>query len=118
VAVASNVWFALPAVFAGHGLSPYVSAFVLSTKVGVMKPGPAMFEAACRALEVDPADVLMVGDNFRADGAAVELGVRTLLLPYTDPGVVHGLGAVLRPLGLRTAGVTGGRSGRMVRGTQ
>ena len=99
VAVVSNVGFDLRAVFAGHGLSPYVSAFVLSTEVGVMKPGPAMFQAACSALAVDPADALMVGDNFRADGGAVELGLRTLLLPYTDPGVVHGLDAVLALVG-------------------
>ena len=95
VAVVSNVGFDLSAVFAGHGLDVYVSAFVLSTEVGVMKPAPAMFEAACTALRVDPADALMVGDNFRADGGAVELGMRTLLLPYTGPGVVHGLDAVL-----------------------
>ena len=99
VAVVSNVGFDLPAVFAGHGLSSYVSAFVMSTEVGVMKPGPAMFETACSALGVDAADALMVGDNFRADGGAVELGMRTLLLPYTDPGVVHGLDAVLRLVG-------------------
>ena len=95
----SNVGFDLPAVFAGHALSSYVSAFVMSTEVGVMKPGPAMFEAACSALGVAAGDALMVGDNFRADGGAVELGVRTLLLPYTDPGVVHGLDAVLRLVG-------------------
>jgi HAD superfamily hydrolase (TIGR01509 family) len=96
VAVVSNVGFDLRAVFAGHGLASYVSAFVLSTEVGVMKPGAAMFQAACSALGVDAADALMVGDNFRADGGAVELGMRTLLLPYTDAGVVHGLDAVLR----------------------
>ena len=99
VAVVSNVGFDLPAVFAGHGLDALVSAFVLSTDVGVMKPAAAMFAAACKALGVGPADSLMVGDNFRADGGAVELGMRTLLLPYTGPGVLHGLDAVLRLVG-------------------
>jgi FMN phosphatase YigB (HAD superfamily) len=98
VAVVSNVGFDLRAVFVGHGLASYVTAFVLSTEVGVMKPGAAMFQAACSALGVDAGDALMVGDNFRADGGAVEIGMRTLLLPYTDPGVVHGLDAVLRLL--------------------
>ncbi|BEP14587.1 HAD-IA family hydrolase [Acidothermaceae bacterium B102] len=96
VAVVSNVGFDLPAVFAGHGLSLLIKSFVLSTDVGVMKPAAAMFAAACEALGVEPADALMVGDNFRADGGAVELGMRTLLLPYTGPGVDHGLDAVLR----------------------
>ncbi len=99
VAVVSNVGFDLRAVFAGHALDTYVDAFVLSTEVGVMKPGRAMFEAACSALDVAPQEALMVGDNFRADGGAVELGIRTLLLPYTEVGVEHGLDAVLRLVG-------------------
>jgi HAD superfamily hydrolase (TIGR01493 family) len=96
VAVVSNVGFDLPAVFAGHGLASLVTAFVLSTDVGVMKPDPAMFRTACDRLQVQPDEALMVGDNFRADGGAVELGIRTLLLPYTGPGGVHGLDTVLR----------------------
>ena len=94
-AVVSNVGFDLRAVFAGHGLDRLVDAFVLSYEVGVMKPDPAIFTAALTALDVTPQDALMVGDNWRADGGALELGIRTLLLPYSGPGTDHGLRAVL-----------------------
>lgn len=94
-AVVSNVGFDLRAVFAGHGLDRLVDAFVLSYEVGVMKPEPAMFTAACTALDVAPQDALMVGDNPRADSGGCDLGIRTLLLPYSGPGADHGLTAVL-----------------------
>lgn len=95
VAVVSNVGFDLRAVFAGHGLDRLVDAFVLSYEVGVMKPGPEIFRAACDALGVAPQEALMVGDNPRADGGAVDLGISTLLLPYSPPGPDHGLRSVL-----------------------
>jgi HAD superfamily hydrolase (TIGR01509 family) len=72
-----------------------VDAFVLSYEVGVMKPGAGIFSAACSALGVAPQDALMVGDNPRADGGACDLGMRTLLLPYSPAGREHGLRAVL-----------------------
>lgn len=98
VAVVSNVGFDLRALFAGHGLDRLVDAFVLSYEVGVMKPGPEIFRAACEAVGVAPEQALMVGDNPRADAGGVDLGIRTLLLPYSPPGADHGLRAVLQVL--------------------
>lgn len=95
VAVVSNAGFALPPVFAGHGLAELVDAFVVSYEVGVMKPAAPIFSAACEALGAAPEQALMVGDNPRADGGACDLGIRTLLLPYSPPGRPHGLAAVL-----------------------
>jgi FMN phosphatase YigB (HAD superfamily) len=40
----------------------------------------------------------MVGDDERADGGARVLGMRTLILPMTEPASVHGLGEVLELL--------------------
>lgn len=96
VAVVSNVGFDLRAVFVGAGLAGLVDAFVLSCELGVMKPAAEPFRAACAALGVAPEDALMVGDNPAADGGAVHLGMRVLLLPYSPAGVDHGLDAVLR----------------------
>lgn len=115
VAVVSNVGFDLRAVFAGHGLDAYITAFALSYEVGVMKPGPALFSAACEALGAAPEDTLMVGDDPRADAGACDLGIRTLLLPYSPAGADHGLRAVLalvdagelEPRPLRPAGGAG-----------
>jgi HAD superfamily hydrolase (TIGR01509 family) len=95
VAVVSNAGFDLRPLFAAHGLAPFIDAYVLSFEVGAVKPDAAIFRAACTALEVHPADALMVGDNPRADGAACDLGIRTLLLPYSPAGAPHGLRAIL-----------------------
>ncbi len=40
-----------------------------------------MFTRTLQALGVDPAGALLVGDRSGPDGAAVEQGVTTLLLP-------------------------------------
>ena len=95
VAVVSNVGFDLRAVFAGHGLADLVDAWVLSCELGAMKPDPGLFTAALDQLRVRPDEALMVGDNPRNDGAAADVGIRTLVLPYSPARRTHGLAAVL-----------------------
>ena len=96
VNVVSNVGFDLRALFAKHGLADPVDAFVSSCELGVMKPDPVIFQAALDRLGTTAERALMVGDNPSADAGAVALGIRTLLLPYSQPGLPHGLDAVLR----------------------
>ncbi|MGJ9425492.1 HAD family hydrolase [Nesterenkonia halotolerans] len=48
----------------GHLIGP--AAY--SDEIGVRKPGRAVFDAALAGLEVDPADVVYVGDKVRNDG--------------------------------------------------
>ncbi|WP_405539103.1 HAD-IA family hydrolase [Streptomyces sp. NBC_00075] len=74
VGVVSNIGWDLRPVFRAHGLDAYVDAYVLSYEHGVQKPDPRLFKVACDALAVAPQDVLMVGDDRRADGGAAELG--------------------------------------------
>ncbi|MDX3452452.1 HAD-IA family hydrolase [Streptomyces sp. ME02-8801-2C] len=74
VGVVSNIGWDLRPVFRAHGLDPYVDAYVLSYEHGVQKPDPRLFKVACEALGVAPQDVLMVGDDRRADGGAADLG--------------------------------------------
>lgn len=95
VAVVSNVGFDLPAVLAAHGLLPLVDVVVQSWEEGAVKPDPRLFLAGCERLGVAPGRALMVGDDPRSDGGAARTGVRTLLLPATPAGGVHGLAAVL-----------------------
>jgi HAD superfamily hydrolase (TIGR01509 family) len=95
-AAVSNVGFDLRPVLAGLGLLEHLDAVVLSFEVGAVKPAPAIFAAACAAVEVEPARALMVGDHAAADGGAAEAGIRTLLIPMSPPGAPHGLDAVLR----------------------
>jgi putative hydrolase of the HAD superfamily len=74
VGVISNIGWDLRPVFRAHGLDTAVDAFVLSYEHGIQKPDPALFRIACDALGQDPRDILMVGDDRRADGGAAALG--------------------------------------------
>lgn len=74
VGVVSNIGWDLRPVFRAHGLDAYVDTYALSYEHGVQKPDPRLFAVACAALDVDPREVLMVGDDRRADGGAAALG--------------------------------------------
>lgn len=81
VAVVSDVHFDLRPAFDAAGLGGLVDVFTLSFEQGVQKPDPLMFERTLDRLAVHPDDAVMVGDRSRPDGAAVESGITTLLLP-------------------------------------
>ncbi|WBB81097.1 HAD-IA family hydrolase [Micromonospora sp. WMMD882] len=93
-AVVSNVGFDLRPMFDAWELTGLVDTFVLSYEVGRRKPDPGIFLRACGLLGVDPEQTLMVGDT-PADAGAVDAGCATLVLPASDAGRPHGLGAVL-----------------------
>ena len=92
VAVVSNIGWDLRPVFVAHGLDQLVDAFVLSYELGVQKPDPRIFRAACELLGTGPVRTLMVGDSLPADGGATALGCPFL---QVDP-----LPAAERPDGL------------------
>lgn len=96
VGLVSNVGFDIRTILRHHGLGELADRCTLSFEVGYMKPDPRIFQAALRELGTPPAATLMVGDHERADGGARAVGIRTLILPMTDPGSVHGLEAVTR----------------------
>lgn len=74
VGVISNIGWDLRPVFRAHGLDAAVDAYVLSYEHGIQKPDPELFRIACDALGADPHDVLMVGDDRRADAGAAAIG--------------------------------------------
>lgn len=74
VAVVSNIGWDLRPVFRFHGLARYVDTFVLSYELGIKKPDPRIFQAACDNLGRLPSAVLMVGDDREADTGAAQLG--------------------------------------------
>jgi FMN phosphatase YigB (HAD superfamily) len=94
IGVISNVGFDIRPICDALGFGQYVDAWVLSFEVGAVKPERAIFEYACRELEVEPMRALMVGDT-PADAGAVEVGCRALILPAAPPSAVNGLSAVL-----------------------
>jgi HAD superfamily hydrolase (TIGR01549 family) len=86
IGVISDIHFDLRPVFAAAGLAGYVDSYVLSYEHGVQKPDPAIFRIALAELGVEPGAALMVGDRSGYDGAAVEVGIPTLLVPpLADP---------------------------------
>jgi len=87
IAVLSDIHFDLRPVFVAADLDRLVDGYVLSFECGVQKPDPAIFRAALDALGSSPERTLMVGDRASHDGAAVGLGMPTLLVPtLTHPG--------------------------------
>jgi len=80
------------------GLSDLLDAVVLSYEAGVVKPDVTIFAQALELIQVPAERALMVGDSWRDDSGAAQLGIRTLLLPRTS-GPTHGLDLVLRLVG-------------------
>jgi HAD superfamily hydrolase (TIGR01509 family) len=93
-ALVSNIGFDLRPMLAAAGLADLLDEVVLSYEVGVDKPNPKIFRLACDRLGIEPERALMVGDH-PADGGAVAVGCRALLLPTSPVNEVHGLDAVL-----------------------
>lgn len=83
-----------------NGIDEFVDAYALSYEVGVIKPAPEMFLAACDQLGVEPTRALMVGDNAIPDSGALAVGMPVHLLPLAPPHGPRGLDAVLRLAGL------------------
>jgi FMN phosphatase YigB (HAD superfamily) len=81
LAVVSDIHFDLRPAFDSAGLLQFIDVFTLSCEQRVQKPNPAMFTRTLDALGVASDEALMVGDRSRPDGAAVEQGITTLLLP-------------------------------------
>jgi HAD superfamily hydrolase (TIGR01509 family) len=99
VAVVSNIGFDVRPVARGLGWADLVDAWALSYEVGACKPDAAIFEAACAALGVAPADALMVGDTV-ADAGAVLAGCTCLVLPVRPAGADNGLSLALNVTGV------------------
>jgi putative hydrolase of the HAD superfamily len=74
IGVVSNIGWDLRPIFEAHNLDRFVDAYVLSYEHGIQKPDTRLFAVACEALEVQPHEALMVGDNREADGGAADLG--------------------------------------------
>jgi HAD-hyrolase-like len=90
VGIVSDIHFDLRPAFADAGLADLVDSFVLSFEHGVQKPNPQIFRVALERLAVEPAETLMVGDRASHDGAAVELGIPTVLVPPLKPRHIGG----------------------------
>jgi HAD superfamily hydrolase (TIGR01509 family) len=98
IGVLSDIHFDLRPAFDGLP----VDSFVLSFEHGLAKPDPAIFRLALDELGAAPEETLMVGDRSTHDGAGVEAGMPTLLVPplrNVDDARLHLVTALLTPNG-------------------
>ncbi|MFG1887129.1 HAD family hydrolase [Micromonospora sp. NPDC049051] len=61
--VISDCTHELPAFLPQLPIAPLLDVHVFSVQVGRCKPDPALYQAACRRLDLAPADCLYVGDG-------------------------------------------------------
>lgn len=67
----------------GADLDKYFDVILCSEEVGVNKPHRKVFETALRKANADPANAVMIGDNFEADIiGAQKVGMKTI---FFDP---------------------------------
>jgi putative hydrolase of the HAD superfamily len=67
IGVCSNWGWELDAFLDQVGLLALVDAGVTSARAGARKPHPDIYSASVAALDVDPSDVLFVGDSWEPD---------------------------------------------------
>jgi HAD superfamily hydrolase (TIGR01509 family) len=94
VAIVSDIHFDLRPEFSLEGLEGLVDQFILSFEHGVQKPDPRIFTLALDLLGLRASDAIMVGDRPDRDGAAVQVGIPTVLL-LSESGSKRGLDVVL-----------------------
>ncbi|HEY8476982.1 MAG TPA: HAD family hydrolase [Chloroflexota bacterium] len=76
------------------GLDRWFDAVALSYQVGVMKPDPGIFLAACRQIEVEPRRCVFVADGaFNELDAARQLGMVTVLVEQDRQSKLYGTSA-------------------------
>jgi putative hydrolase of the HAD superfamily len=95
IGIVSNTGWDVRTVFAAHAMADLVTSFTLSYEAGAVKPERRIFDAACESLDLAPQEVVMVGDDPRADSGAVLAGIPTLLLPALPPHTDNGVASVL-----------------------
>jgi putative hydrolase of the HAD superfamily len=80
------------------GLAPHFHAAVWAHKFGVGKPDPAIFHAACEALEVAPEEAVYVGDDplLDVDGAQ-KAGLRAVWLRRAEIAPARACPAHVKP---------------------
>ncbi|CAB4884659.1 unannotated protein [freshwater metagenome] len=93
--IVSDVAFDLRPILAYFELDHLIHTFVLSGEHGTTKPELELFRLALGAVGLPPERALMVGDNHLNDGAAIDVGLRALLLPPATPGAPRGLQIIL-----------------------
>ncbi|MEA3485757.1 MAG: HAD family hydrolase [Candidatus Aerophobetes bacterium] len=80
------------------GLSDLLDVVVVSEEVRISKPDPAIFVKASRRLGVECPEMVMFGDDERADGGGKKLGMKFVLVTaYKHPEWQWDDGPIVKP---------------------
>lgn len=86
--VISNFDLRLREILKHVGVLDLFEQIVVSSQVGAEKPSPRIFEEALRRFAVEPAELLHVGDEEKADGdGARALGIQAFILGFAGSGM-------------------------------
>ena len=78
--------FGLRRFLAREGVAEYFDLMLFSDEVGIRKPHPEIFQMASQKLQVDPYEIVHIGDNLKSDvWGARRAGFRAIYL-LTDVG--------------------------------
>ena len=81
----SNFYGNIDEVLRDYGIRHLFKGIIESAVVGVRKPNPTLFKLGVDALELEPEEVLVVGDSLRKDiEPAEKLGCQVLWLKVKD----------------------------------
>lgn len=79
--VVSNFYGNLDGILSAEGLRPFFSVVADSGVLGVIKPEPAIFLHAAKAVSATPSECVMVGDSIKRDMAgATGVGMKKALI--------------------------------------
>ena len=103
----SNFYGNIDSVLRAYNIRQYFKGIIESAVVGVRKPNPTLFRLGVDVLELEPEEVLVVGDSLRKDIEPAEmLGCHVLWLKgkgwtededtYTHACMISNIGEVLK----------------------
>jgi HAD superfamily hydrolase (TIGR01549 family) len=85
LAVVSNWDPALPTLLAEVGLAEFFAFILPSAEIGVEKPDGRIFSLALQRLELEPQEVVHIGDSYEADVVGARaVGITPILLDRED----------------------------------
>ncbi len=82
------------------GIARFFKVQIYADRIGVSKPSRGIFLELCRALNVDPSNVIHVGDSVVEDvGGALSNGMRAVLIKrdLREPKIIPELGIAIVP---------------------
>lgn len=80
LAVVSDAWPSLEGVFNQANLRTYFSSFVISSKKGVTKPNPLMYQSVLDELNISPEQAIFVDDSIENCNGALKLGIQSFVI--------------------------------------